>query len=232
MNGESGSRGNCILRRVRVIVAHADPATRRAVRDVLADAPEFVIAADAEDGVAAVELALHYRPEIVLLDVTMPRRDGITATRQIVADAPSVKVVMFSDRDDSASATAALRAGACGFLSEVFDLNTLADSLRVVVAGGAALSAGLAMHLIELVREPPQAGVGMRPVRTALTTREWELLDMICAGMSTREISNCLYLAEETVFGHLKHMLRELGVKSHGEAVSAAGTLRQVVDGA
>jgi two-component system, NarL family, response regulator LiaR len=228
MNDEPASRGGGMPERIRVIVAHADPTTRRAVRDVLGDAHDFVIAADAEDGVAAVEPALFYRPEIVLLDVTMPRRDGITAARQIVAAAPSVNVVMFSDRDDSACAMAALRAGACGFLSGLVDLSTLADSLRVVIAGGAALSAGLAMDLIELVRQAPDGRVGLRPVRSVLTTREWEVLDMICAGMSTREISHSLFLAEGTVYGHVKHMLRKLGVKSRAEAASAAGILRQI----
>jgi DNA-binding NarL/FixJ family response regulator len=226
MNGERASRA--ARDRIRVIVAHADPLTRRAVRDVLADATDFVIVADAGDGVSAVELALFYRPEIVLLDVTMPRRDGITAAGQIVAAAPLVNVVMLSSRDDFATAVAALRVGACGFLSEVVDLRTLAESLRAVMAGGAAVSADLTMHLIELVRETAAPGVGMRPVKSALTNREWEVLDMICAGMSTREIASGLFLTDDTVYGHVKNLLRKLGVKSRSEAVSAAGMLRQV----
>jgi DNA-binding NarL/FixJ family response regulator len=229
MNGEVANGGT--TKRIRVIVAHADPATRRAVRDVLADASDFVIVADAADGVAAVELSLFYRPDVVLLDVAMPRRDGMTATGQIVAAAPVVNVVMLSDRHDRATAVAALRAGACGFLSEVMDLRTLADSLRTVVAGGAAVSADLALHLIELVRETPEPGVGMRPVKSALTTREWEVLDLICAGRSTRQIATTLFLTEDTVYGHVKNLLRKLGVKSRSEAVSAAGLLRQVARG-
>jgi DNA-binding NarL/FixJ family response regulator len=233
MNGEPASRGKMVRERIRVIVAHADPATRRAVRDVLSDVSDFVVVADAADGVTAVELALFYRPEIVLLDVTMPRRDGIAAAALIVAGAPSVSVVMFSDRDESATAMAALRAGACGFLSAVLDLRTLAESLRSVMAGGAAVSASLARHLVDLVREAPETtGVGLRPVRSSLTRREWEVLDMICAGMSTREISSALFVAEDTVYGHVKHMMRKLGVKSRAEAVSVAGTLRQIADGA
>ena len=233
MNGEPASRGKMVRERIRVIVAHADPATRRAVRDVLSDVSDFVVVADAADGVTAVELALFYRPEIVLLDVTMPRRDGIAAAALIVAAAPSVSVVMFSDRDESATAMAALRAGACGFLSAVLDLRTLAESLRSVMAGGAAVSASLARHLVDLVREAPETtGVGLRPVRSSLTRREWEVLDMICAGMSTREISAALFVAEDTVYGHVKHMMRKLGVKSRAEAVSVAGTLRQIADGA
>jgi DNA-binding NarL/FixJ family response regulator len=226
MNGELAS--HVTPERIRVIVAHADPAMRRAVRDVLADATDFVIVADAGDGVTAVELALFYRPEIVLLDVTMPRLDGITAAGQIVAAAPLVNVVMLCGRDDPDTAVAALRVGACGFLSEAVDLRALASSLRAVVAGGAAVSADLAMHLIELVRDTPAPGVGMRPVKSALTNRDWEVLDMICAGMSTREIANALFLTDDTVYGHVKNLLRKLGVKSRSEAVSAAGMLRQV----
>jgi DNA-binding NarL/FixJ family response regulator len=230
MNGELASLGT--PERIRVIVAHADPAMRRAVRDVLADATDFVVVADAGDGVTAVELALFYRPEIVLLDVTMPRRDGITAAGQIVAAAPLVNVVMLCGRDDPDIAVAALRVGACGFFSEVVDLRALAPALRAVAAGGAAVSASLAMHLIELVRETAAPGVGMRPVKSALTNREWEVLDMICAGMSTREIADALFLTDDTVYGHVKNLLRKLGVKSRSEAVSAAGMLRQVGRGA
>src|SRR6202035_3819539 len=98
MNGEPVGRGNTVPERIRVIVAHADPPTRRAVRDVLGDVSDFVVVADAEDGIAAARL--------------------------IAAGAPTVSVVMFSDRDDSATAMAALRAGACGFLSAVLDLRT------------------------------------------------------------------------------------------------------------
>ena len=76
------------------------------------------------------------------------------------------------------------------------------------------------------------APVGLRPVRSSLTRREWEVLDMICAGMSTREIAGALVVAEDTVYGHVKHMMRKLGVKSRAEAVSVAGMLRQSADGA
>ena len=231
MSGEAVSHGPTAPRRIRVIIAHADPLTRRAVRDVLTDDGDFAVLAEAADGVAAVELALFYRPEIVLADVALPRRDGIAVARAIVAVASSVRVVMFSDRDDAATATAALRAGACGFLSTAVDLGTLAQALRAVSVGGAALSAELAMHLVARVRGTSERGADLRPV-TSLTTREWDVLDMICAGLSTREISGALFVAEDTVCGHVKQMLHKLGVKARPQAVSPARTLRAVTDGA
>ena len=103
----------------------------------------------------------------------------------------------------------------------------MARALRSVATGEAAVSRALTNHLVELLRTTAENGSGMRPVKSPLTTREWEVLDLICAGNSTREISGKLFLSEDTVYSHTKSILRKLGVHSRVEAVAVAGLLRQ-----
>ena len=216
--------------RIRVIVAHADAPTRRAIRDSLSVAADFVVTAEARDGVEVLELARFYRPEIVLIDAELPGRDLLATAAAIAAATSSAIIVMAADRDDALTGLPALRAGARGVVAVPADLGQLPDTLRSVVAGGAALSPALAMHLIEQVRAIP-ASSGMRPVKSVLTGREWEVLDLLCTGASTRDMASVLFLTEDTVYGHVKKILRKLGVKSRAEAVNAATRLRVVSHG-
>jgi DNA-binding NarL/FixJ family response regulator len=213
--------------RLRIIIADPDPLARRVIRDSLHADGGFVVAAEAKDGIEAVELALHYRPELVLMEVGMPGLDGIGACREITTKAPAVGVVMFSVPQDRDVEIRALRAGAGGFLSKNADIEAVARALRSVASGEAAVSRSLTNHLVELLRTTAENGSGMRPVKSPLTTREWEVLDLICAGNSTREISGKLFLSEDTVYSHTKSILRKLGVHSRVEAVAVAGLLRQ-----
>jgi two-component system, NarL family, response regulator LiaR len=119
----------------------------------------------------------------------------------------------------------ALLAGAAGVIWDLVAPQALARALRDVAGGGAALPPALAMRLLLRLRRASDGG-GLRPVRSSLTRREWEVLDLICAGASTREIAHALHLGEETVYGHVKRMLRKLGVRSRAEAVTAAELLR------
>src|SRR5271155_1740443 len=121
---------------LRLIIADPDPLARRAIRDSLAGAG-FVVAAEAKDGVEAVELASHYKPELVLMEVGMPVLDGIAACRQIVARAPNVRVVMFAVRHDRETELRALRAGAIGFLPKSTSIESVGRALRSVASGEA-----------------------------------------------------------------------------------------------
>jgi DNA-binding NarL/FixJ family response regulator len=219
---ENGKNGKP---RLRVLIADDDPLARRALRDALQEAG-CAVAADATDGQEAVELALHYRPDVVLMDVGLPRIDGIAAMRQILVQAPEVRVVMLSRTNDEDAGLLALGAGASGYLSKDIDLTSLPRAMRGVIEGEAAVSRALTMRLIERLRTLPRETRGMRPVKSPLTPREWEVLDLMTAGCSTHEIADELVLSPETVYSHIKNLLRKLGVHSRAEAIELAQGLR------
>jgi two-component system, NarL family, response regulator LiaR len=197
------------------------------MRESLQAAKSFVVAAEARDGIEAVELAVHYRPQLMLMEVGLSRIDGIQACRQIISRAPEVRVVMFSVSQERDVQMRALRAGASGFLSKNASASAVTRALRAVAFGEAAISRHVTQHLIEVLRRTSENGIGMRPVKSVLTAREWEVLDLICAGSSTREISDALVLSEYTVYTHSKSILRKLGVHSREEAVAKAERLRR-----
>jgi DNA-binding NarL/FixJ family response regulator len=213
--------------RLRIIIADPDPLARRVIRDSLRFDGGFVVSAEAKEGIEAVELALHYRPELVLMEVGMPGLDGIGACREITTKAPEVRVVMFSVPQDRDVEIRALRAGAGGFLSKNANIEAVVRALRSVAGGEAAVTRSLTNHLVQLLRNTAENGSGMRPVKSPLTTREWEVLDLICAGDSTRDISSKLFLSEDTVYSHTKSILRKLGVHSRTDAVALAARMRQ-----
>jgi DNA-binding NarL/FixJ family response regulator len=210
----------------RVIVADDDALARRSVRGALEGAGMTVIA-EAPDGRQAVELALHYRPDLVILDLVMAGMDGVTAMSRIVAAAPDVRCVILSVCSDPEVAVTALRHGASGFLTKHdIDVGELPRILESALRGEVACSRKLLAHVVAELRRSPAGGAGMRPVRSDLSDREWEVLDLIALGRSTAEIAGELYLSTETIRSHVKSLMRKLGVHSRAEAVARAAVLR------
>jgi NarL family two-component system response regulator LiaR len=210
---------------LRTIVADDDPLVRGMIKEILQRAG-IVVIAEAADGREAVELGTYYRPDVVLMDVVMPGNGGIWATRELKRNAPEVHVLLLTIASDTATGVMGLRAGASGFLTKDVDLTDLPNVLQRLVDGRPALSARLTTALIEQLRAQPEGGLGVRPVSSTLTTREWEVLDQLCSGMTTDEIADEFVLSPETVRSHVKKILRKLGVHSQAAAIEAAAQLR------
>jgi len=213
-----------------VVVADDDPVVRRALRDAIQRAG-IVVIAEAPGGREAVELSAHYRPDVILMDLLMPGTDGIDATREILARQPDAKILMVSSSEDEALELLALRVGACGFLSKSVDIEAIPRAIRAAHAGEAVIRRALTSRLVDALRRTREDGAGIRPVRSPLTEREWEVLDLLCQGMSTDDIADALVLSSETVRSHVKSVLRKLRVSSRRDAVAAAHQLRDGIIG-
>jgi DNA-binding NarL/FixJ family response regulator len=212
--------------RLTAIIVDDDPFARRLLRDSL-ELAQIVVIAEAGSGREGVALARFYKPDVVLMDVVMGDMDGIQATRRITEEVPGTRVVMITRTDeDDDLALLGLRAGAVGFLSKDVSLDAIPRAVRGAKAGEAAISRQLAMRLVEQLRVTPESGVGVRPVRSLLTPREWEVLDLLCADRTTAEIAQTLVLSIQTVRSHVRNLMRKLGVRSREEAVALAGGLR------
>jgi two-component system, NarL family, response regulator LiaR len=215
------------LETLRAVIADDDPFARRVIKDALQKAGVLVIA-EARNGRQAVELTLFYRPDVVVMDVVMPEMDGIVATRQIRKASPEQLVIVLTGagEDDQELGIQALRAGASGFLSKDLEIDALPRALEGVRAGEAAISRKMTRTLIDRLRDAPSGPSGMRPVKSPLTAREWEVIDLLKASKTTDQIADELVLSTETVRSHVKNILRKLDVRSREDAVIAADRMR------
>jgi two-component system, NarL family, response regulator LiaR len=218
------------LARIRAVIADDDPFARRMIKGALQRA-EVTGIAEASNGREAVELALHYRPDVVLMDVVMPELDGIAATRRIIKQNPDQVIVMLTSGDDEDIGMLALRSGASGFLSKELDVDAIPRALRSALGGEAAISRRLSMRLVEHLRHAPAAGAGLRPVKSPLTPREWEVVDLMATGATNDRIAEQLVLSTETIRSHVKNILRKLEVGSREEAVAKVQQMRGEIGG-
>jgi two-component system nitrate/nitrite response regulator NarL len=196
-----------------------------ALRAALQDAG-LVVIAEADNGRDAIDLALHFRPDVVLMDFVIPGVDGITATRSIAERAPEVAILLLTSSADEDLGLLGLKAGAIGHLVKGISMAELIGAVRRVAAGEPVLMPAVARRLLDRLRALPDGGLGVRPVRSELTTREWEVLDLLCADMTVDQIADHLVLSRETVRTHVKRILRKLGVHSQREAVEIANGMR------
>ena len=208
-----------------VIIADDDPFARRVIKGVL-QAAGMTVVAEAKDGHEAVELSLHYRPDIVVMDVVMPGLDGILATRRILEANPDQLVVALTGGDEGELGLLALRAGAVGFLSKHADIDALSRALEGVRRGEAAVSREMTRRLIERFRGAAEGSSGLRPIKSPLTAREWQVIDLLKSDRSPDNVAETLVVSPETVRSHIKNIMRKLDVHTRADAVAAAERLR------
>jgi DNA-binding NarL/FixJ family response regulator len=209
---------------VRVVIADHDGLARSMIRAALGAADGIATVATTGDGREALELLRYYRPTVLILDTGLLSNGPTELIGRILSSSPETRVVTISV-DDDRTALAALRAGAIGHLSKDIDPKKLGSLVARAAAGEVLVPRRLVLPLLELARELPETG--WRPLHSRLTTREWEIIELISDGASTQDIADRLVLSPTTVYSHVKSLLRKLGVHSRREAVVAARRLRR-----
>ena len=207
---------------IRVLVADDQALVRGGFRSILETQPDIEVVGEAENGQEAVEQCATAVPDVVLMDIRMPRLDGLAATAAIVATPSPPKVLILTTFDLDDYVYRALKAGASGFLLKSAPPRELAAAIRTVASGDALLSPSITRRLIEdyVTRPRQQLRPGVEFDR--LTSREEEVLRLIARGLSNAEIASSLYLSEPTVKTHVTRMLAKLNVRDRVQAVVLA----------
>lgn len=203
---------------VRIIVADDHPLTRDALASLLSR-NGFDVVGEAADGAEAIELASSTQPDLVLLDLSMPGMDGLTALPRLRAAAPDCEVVVLTASGTEGNLLAAIRAGAAGYLLKSEPPERIVGFLRGVAGGEAALSGAVARRLLDQVRDGRLGGGVPDDIAEALSARELEVLLLLDEHHSTDDIARRLFISEHTVRSHVKSLLRKLGVSSRREAL-------------
>ncbi|MCD1146349.1 response regulator transcription factor [Kocuria sp. LUK] len=190
---------------------------------------DLVVVGEAQDGRTAVAQCRALRPDLVLMDLQMPVLDGVEATRAITDEFPATRVLAVTTFSSEDWVIPALRAGASGYVLKDSEPHEIVGAVRAVLAGESAVSRGVAATLIRsVVADPPapraraDGSDGAAALRRALSERELTVLELLCEGLSNKEIAAQLYLSEPTVKSHLSHVLTKLGVRDRVQAVIAA----------
>jgi DNA-binding NarL/FixJ family response regulator len=218
---------------IRTLVVDDQALVRAGFRKILEAEADIVVVGEAGDGVDAVEIARRTRPDIALLDIRMPRRDGIEAARQILDEPQScTRVVMLTTFGVDEYVFAALKAGASGFLLKDTPPDQLVEAVRLVAAGEALLSPQVTRSVIERFVAQGRYDLAMRQRVDQLTQREAEVLRLLTRGLTNAELARMLTVSEATVKSHIAGLLVKLGVRDRVQAVIAAYESGLVLPGA
>jgi DNA-binding NarL/FixJ family response regulator len=216
-------------RALRVLVAEDQKVVRDGLVVLLGMLPGIEVAGAAVDGDDAVRQALELEPDVVLMDLHMPRCDGVEATRRLMQAQPGVHIVVLTSYSDDESVLAALRAGARGFLTKDAGATDILQAVSAVSEGKALLDPGIQRRLVEAILSgemPGRRGAGAPPAGAGpaggLTRREAEVLAEIAAGLSNGEIAAKLFISDTTVKTHVNHLLVKTGMRDRAQLVAYA----------
>jgi DNA-binding NarL/FixJ family response regulator len=214
---------------IRVLAADDQRVVREGLAMLLGLLPDVEVVGTAADGEEVLAMAAELRPDVILMDLRMPRMDGVEATRRLRECDPAVKVVVLTTYADDQSVLDALRAGALGYLTKDAGAAEIQQALHRVASGQAALDPAVQRHLVEAIATVPAAppapadsvqGTPLLP--DGLTPREAEVLTLIAAGLSNGEIAERLVVSEATVKSHVNHLLPKIGARDRAQAVGYA----------
>ncbi len=211
---------------VSVVVADDQSAVREGLVLLLGTLPGIVVAGQAADGDAAVDLVAAVQPQVILMDLNMPGSDGVAATRRITAGYPGTRVVVLTTYANDDSIIRALQAGALGYLTKDATRAEIGRAVLAAAAGQAVLDPGVQQRLLSAAARAPEAA----PPADApaddgdLTPREADVLRLIAAGQSNREIARSLYVSEATVKTHVNRIFAKTGSRDRAQAIRYAYT--------
>ncbi len=215
-NGGDGSEP------VRVLVVDDQELFRRGLTMLLASEDGIDVVGEAGDGIEGTTLAESVAPDVVLLDVRMPRRSGIEACLAIKESVPSAKIIMLTVSDEEADLYEAVKSGASGYLLKDSSIEEVAQAVRVVSEGQSLISPSMAVKLIDEFKQISRPEKGAVGGGLRLTDRELEVLRLVATGMNNREIAKQLVISENTVKNHVRNILEKLQLHSRMEAVMYA----------
>jgi DNA-binding NarL/FixJ family response regulator len=204
---------------IRIVTADDQPLILDALRTILEREPDLEVVGEAADGDGAVDAVRRHRPDVVLMDIRMPGRDGIEATRAVLSEPDPPKVLMLTTFDLDEYVHACLRAGASGFLLKDTEPAAIVAAVRAAHAGDATLSPAVTQRLIASYVLTPAPDAALP---AALTEREIQVLRAIARGLSNAEVAHELYVGETTVKTHVTAILAKLGVRDRLQAVIVA----------
>jgi DNA-binding NarL/FixJ family response regulator len=211
----------------RILVVDDHPLTRSALAGLLQQ-HEFDVVGEAADGESAIAQAAELQPDLILLDLSMPGLDGLSALPRLREAAASCEVVVLTASGEETNLLAAIRAGAAGYLLKSEPPARIVEFLRGAANGEAALSGAVARRLLEQVRENGGRSTGVPDeIAAVLSARELEVLLLLDDHLGTDEIAQRLFISEHTVRSHVKSLLRKLGVSSRREALEALAVARR-----
>ena len=211
------------MRKVKVILADDHVLVREGTRNLLEREPDIEVVGEASDGEEAIELVTKLHPHVVLMDIAMPKINGIEATRQIKTRCPATAVLILTAYDNDQYIVALLEAGAAGYLLKNVKGSDLVNAIRAVNAGESVLHPTIARKVFKRFTTPLEKPSETVPSQD-LSERELEILRLAAKGMSNRDIANELFLSRRTVQAHLSNVFRRMGVGSRTEAVLYALT--------
>ncbi|PRY67477.1 LuxR family two component transcriptional regulator [Glaciihabitans tibetensis] len=204
-----------MTRPLRILVADDHPIVRSGIVALLQSTTDLEVVGEAADGEQAVTLALELKPDLVLMDLRMPRLDGDQATARVVAAAPDIRIIILTTYESDDSILRAIEAGASGYLLKAAPHEEILAGIRSVARGQVALSPAVAALLVRRTAAPPA-------VAASLSDREAQVLALVAQGQSNRTIAQSLFVSEATVKTHLLHVFGKLGVNDRTRAVTLA----------
>ncbi len=204
----------------RILIADDFAIVRQGLKKVLNAKPDLEVVAEAEDGDEAIRKAEEFAPDVVLMDVRMPKVSGIAATRAIADVIPTAKILMLTVSDEEADLYQAIKAGATGYLLKEISIEEVADAIREVNEGQSLISPSMASKLLTEFASMIKKTDDRQQVPTPrLTDREMEVLKLVAKGLNNRDIAKQLFISENTVKNHIRNILEKLQLHSRMEAV-------------